>query len=117
MGKIEEIIKDISERVIKAPYKELESIKEKSFFDFEAPFMGAGQRLLITASERKSGTIDFEFAWILGQLTSDCSLELLKMNHWGIKGPFFVSILDSDDPPCISSMFKTQFFSLSFDSA
>lgn len=98
MGKIDELMSGFSE-VIKGPYEELEQDEQRRRFDFQAPNLHAGQGIIISASERKSGTIDLDFEYVFGQITSpDCYLDLLKMNYFGIKGPYFASIIEVDDP-------------------
>lgn len=92
MGKIEEIINDISSRILKSPYKEMETMGGRRAFNFEAPFLGEDQSLIIGVQERQSGTLDFTFSWLIGQLTSDCCLELLKMNYRGILPPFYTAV-------------------------
>jgi hypothetical protein len=100
MDRIEEIISGFSGK-IKSTYTEVEPLKYKRQFRINAPFLGNGQDILMTAAARKSGTIDIEFYWRIGQVISaDCFLELLKMNFNGIYASHYVGILDSDDPPC-----------------
>lgn len=99
MGKIEEIIDSISKGFLSSPYKELEPAKGRRCFDFKSPFLGEGQSLFIIVQERQSRDLDFELEWVYGQLTSDCSMELLKMNYSGICGPFYASLIIPGDPP------------------
>lgn len=99
MSRVDELIAEFS-KVIKAPAVEMEPDEYKRYFDFEAPFLGTGQMFVLTSMERPSGTIDFETMYKLGQITSpNCLMELLKMNHDGIKGLYFVSVQEDDDPP------------------
>lgn len=110
MGRIEELIAAYSE-VLKGTVTEMERDEYKRYFDFHAPFLGSGQIIVMSAMERQSGTIDFEFMFKLGQITSaDCYLELLKMNFSGIKGPYFVGIQDSEDPPAYLLWLKYNFY-------
>lgn len=97
MGKIEEIINGISSGILKAPYEEMETMEERRAFNFKAPFLGEGQSLIIGVQERKSGTLDFKFSWAIGQLTSDCCMELLKMNYGGISPPFYTAVFTLKD--------------------
>jgi len=65
--------------------------------NLEAPFLGEGQSLIIAVQERQSGTLDFTFSWAIGQLTSDCCMELLKMNYRGISPPFYTAVFALKD--------------------
>jgi len=110
MGRMEELIAGYSE-VLKGTVTEMERDKFKRYFDFHAPFLGDGQWIYMTAMERPSGTIDFGFNFLLGQITSpNCCLELLKMNYYGIKGPYFVGIQDATDPPAYLLWLKYNFY-------
>jgi len=98
MGRVDELIEGFA-NVLKGPVKELPRDKYRRYFDIRALFLSDDQMIRMSTIERQSGTIDFEFAFRIGQITSpDCCLELLEMNYLGIKSTYFAAIEDSDNP-------------------
>jgi len=99
MNRVDELISKFAQ-ILKSSVNELGRDKFRRYFEFKPDFLGAGQTIIMTAMERPSGTIDFEFMFRIGQITStDCLLDLLKMNLRGIYGLYYAAIEDSEDPP------------------